>query len=282
MNGPNTSGAVAGALPPNAPPALAEKHAALQAHLRSIPRVLVAFSGGADSAFLVRVAHFTIGERARAAIGISPSLQQESRDLARELVRSWGVALLEVHPREMEDPGYVANGPDRCYYCKHALYGLLATIAAAAEEGEQVLDGTNRDDLSDDRPGRVAAAEHGVRSPLAELGWTKREIREASRLLGIPTWDRPASPCLSSRIPHGTSVTVSALRRIEEAEGRIRRHGFADVRVRHLAGTARVEVPAAEVDRLRSLWTRIEPELRECGYDEVVLDPAGYRRGGAR
>ena len=211
---------------------------------------------------------------------MSASLQADSLVLARTMAGAIGTELIEVYPREMENPLYVANRPDRCFHCKQALYSILSDLAALAD-GEVVLDGTNRDDLSDRRPGRAAAASLGIRSPLADLGWTKDEIRRMSRLLGLPSWNRPASPCLSSRIPHGTSVTVSALRQIEEAERRVRALGFADVRVRHHGRVARVEVPADEVARLQRLWPRIEPSVRDCGYAEVHLNREGYRRGGA-
>lgn len=259
---------------------LESKYEALLAHLRELAPVLVAFSGGTDSGFLLRAAHDAMGDRVRGAIGVSPSLQSESLAIARRTAREIGVELLEVHPREMDNPLYRANGPDRCFHCKHALYGILGDVARHAD-GATVLDGTNQDDLSDVRPGRAAAAELGVRSPLAELGWSKREIRRMSQALGLSIWNRPASPCLSSRIPRGRSVTLAALRQIEEAETRLRAHGFEDVRVRHHGSLARVEVPRGEVERLRSLWPRIEPVLLDCGFEEVQLDPEGYRRGGA-
>jgi uncharacterized protein len=259
---------------------LESKYEALLIHLRELAPVLVAFSGGTDSGFLLRAARDAMGDRARGAIGVSPSLQRESLAIARRCAREIGVELLEVHPREMDNPLYLANGPDRCFHCKHALYDLLGEVARHAE-GATVLDGTNQDDLTDVRPGRAAAAALGVRSPLAELGWSKSEIRRMSRVLGLSIWNRPASPCLSSRIPHGRSVTVAALRQIERAETRLRSHGFEDVRVRYLGSFARVEVPRSEVARLRVLWPEIEPELLECGFEEVQLDPDGYRRGGA-
>ena len=259
---------------------LESKYEALLAHLRELAPVLVAFSGGSDRGFLLRAAHDAMGDRARGAIGVSPSLQSESLAIARRCAREIGIDLLEVHPREMDNPLYLANGPDRCFHCKHALYDLLGDLARHAE-GAAVLDGTNQDDLTDVRPGRAAAAALGVRSPLAELGWSKSEIRRMSHALGLSIWNRPASPCLSSRIPHGRSVTVSALRQIEKAETRLRAHGFEDVRVRYHGSLARVEVPRDEVGRLQALWPEIEPELVECGFEEVQLNPDGYRRGGA-
>jgi uncharacterized protein len=180
----------------------------------------------------------------------------------------------------MDRPDYVANGPDRCYHCKSALYDLLLSLAAGAD-GAAVLDGTNADDLADVRPGLRAVRERGVRSPLAEQGWRKAEIREASRALGLETWDRPASPCLSSRIPHGLPVTVEALDRIGAAERSLRSLGFDEVRVRHHGDLARIEVP---LDRLGDLVRRREEALsrvREAGYRQVTIDLAGYRTGGA-
>lgn len=259
---------------------LRAKYEALLVHLRDLAPVLVAFSGGTDSGFLLRAAHDALGNRARGAIGISASLQTESLAIARATAREIGAELLEVSPQEMENPLYLANGPDRCFHCKQALYEILGELAQHAD-GATVLDGTNQDDLTDNRPGRAAAISLGVRSPLADLGWTKAEIRQMSRDLGLEIWNRPASPCLSSRIPHGISVTVAALRQIEEAERRVKAHGFEDVRVRHHGRLARVEVPQTDLARLRTLWPVIEPSLRDCGYDEVHLNPDGYRRGGA-
>jgi uncharacterized protein len=180
----------------------------------------------------------------------------------------------------MADPQYLANSPDRCFHCKSALYGLLERLSR--EEGlASVLDGTNRDDLSDIRPGLEAARRLGVRSPLADLGWTKEEIRRVSRDLGLETWDQPSSPCLSSRIPHGTPVSSEALRRIGEAEGRLRALGFPEVRVRHHGGLARIEVPEADLVRLAGAAPAVAAALHAAGYAHVTMDLAGYRRGGA-
>jgi uncharacterized protein len=259
---------------------LGAKYEALLSRLRELAPVLVAFSGGTDSGFLLQAAHDAMGERVRGAIGVSASLQSVSLRIARRTAREIGVELLEVLPREMENPLYLANGPDRCFHCKRALYEILSDVARHAE-GETVLDGTNYDDISDDRPGRAAAAMLGVRSPLADLGWTKLQIRQMSRELGMTIWNRPASPCLSSRIPHGRSVTLAALRQIEEAETRMHAYGFEDVRVRHHGALARVEVSRGDLPRLRQHWPEIEASLLECGYEEVHLSPDGYRRGGS-
>jgi uncharacterized protein len=185
-----------------------------------------------------------------------------------------------VPTRELDDPRYLRNAGDRCYYCKSELFRHLVPLAA--EEGlAHVADGLIVDDLTDVRPGRRAAAEAGVRSPLAEAGLTKDDVRALSRALGLPTWDRPASPCLSSRIPVGTLVTVGALRRIERAEAAVRALGFRELRVRHFGDHARVEIAPEELPRLADEGRREEvvEAVRASGYAAVEIDPAGYRRG---
>lgn len=253
-------------------PTLAE----LVTHLREYERVVVAFSGGVDSAFMLAAAQIALPGRVRAAIGVSASLQEESLDVARHTAADLGIPLVEVATREFEDERYLANAPDRCYYCKSSLYGILSELAIALSP-ETVLDGTNYDDLSDSRPGRAAARAHGVVSPLAELGWTKREIRAEARILGLRTWDRPASPCLSSRIPHGTRVTHDALGRVERAERSLRSLGFPVVRVRDHGASAKIEVPLADLARLESERLAIDAVVKRAGYATVWVDPLGYR-----
>jgi uncharacterized protein len=261
------------------PAELRDKYLGLVSHLRGYPAVIVAFSGGVDSAFLLRAAK-DAGGAVRAVLGWSPSVADEVRARAERVASSIGVELEIRETRELELPQYQVNSPDRCYHCKSELYDLLGRLAQESA-GENLLDGTNADDLHDLRPGLRAIRERGVKSPLSELGWSKDEIRRVSRWLGLETWDRPASPCLSSRIPHGTPITVEALERIGVAERSLHELGFEEVRVRHHGDLARIEVPpAAFLDLLRRR-DEVLSAARRAGYVWVTLDLAGYRTGGA-
>jgi uncharacterized protein len=196
--------------------------------------------------------------------------------LARE--RGWNVRVIETS--ELENPEYAKNDTDRCYFCKSELWSRLGQLAR--DGGYQVvLDGTNADDLGQHRPGLRAAGEHRVRSPLAESGWSKADVRAGAHELGIPTWDAPAAPCLSSRVVYGLEITSERLRQVEQAEQFLRHLGVTgDLRVRHHGRKARVEVSAAEMDRVKAQWMAIRPALLDLGFAEVELDPQGYRRGG--
>jgi uncharacterized protein len=261
-------------------PGIDEKLQRLSAHLRTLRSVLVCYSGGVDSAFVLAAASRELGDRAVGMTAVSPSLPPGELDQAQTLAREIGAMHRVVESREMDDPRYVANASDRCFYCKSELYRI-----AEAKRGEWQLDaivnGTNCDDLGDYRPGLKAAAEAGVKSPLVDCGFTKADVREGARSFGLKTWNKPAAACLSSRIPYGTSVTAERLSQIGGFEADLKRLGFRQLRVRYHDKLARVELDLAELARA------IEPGARSAiveagkrhGFQYVTLDLAGYRQG---
>ncbi len=254
---------------------------ALREYLDRFDRALLGYSGGVDSAFLAVVGRQVLGpHRFLAVIGRSVSYPEVQHRAAVDLARRFDIPLLEVETRELADPRYRANPTDRCYFCKTELWTRLGEVAS--ERGfDTILDGTNADDLTEHRPGKRAAGEHGIRSPLAELGWTKAAVRAASRELGLPDWDAPASPCLSSRVLYGLEITPARLRQVEEGETFLRSVGVqGDLRVRHHGDRARIEVLADEMDGVRRQWRAVEEFFTRLGFTSVELDPAGYRRGG--
>jgi pyridinium-3,5-biscarboxylic acid mononucleotide sulfurtransferase len=257
-----------------------DKLARLRAILAGAPSALVAFSGGVDSSFLLRVAHDVLGDRLTALTTVSPTMPADDLADARRLAAVLGVRHVLVDANELDIPGYAENPVNRCYFCKDNLF-TLCTGEARARGIAAVLDGANVDDLADHRPGLTAAAEQGVRHPLIEAGLTKAEIRAASRSLGLDTWDRPASPCLSSRFPYGTRITAERLARVEDAERFVRGLGFRDLRVRFHDQVARLEVSVAEMPRLLEARTRdaVVKELKRLGFAYVALDLQGFRSG---
>jgi len=251
---------------------------ALRQRLSALDRVVVAFSGGADSAFLAWVAHHTLGpDRSLAVTAVSPSLPGAERADCAQLAGEWGLHWREVETDEMVDAAYARNDGDRCYWCKDALLRAVGPMAEA--EGATVVLGVNLDDLGDHRPGQRAAAERGAEFPLVDAGFTKADVRSWSQRLGLRTWDKPAAACLSSRLPYGTPVTLQRLAAVERAEAGLRGLGFAEVRVRHYDDTARLEVPVGRLADVVTARDQVVATVHAAGYRYVTLDLEGLRSG---
>lgn len=248
----------------------------LRSRLRALAPVVVAFSGGADSAFLAWVANDTLGDGARCVTAVSPSLAPEEEADCRALAQEWGLRWTPVATGELADPAYAANDGRRCYWCKTALLDALAPFTA---EGATVVLGVNLDDLGDHRPGQEAAAERGAAFALVDAGYTKADVRAESARLGLRTWDKPAAACLASRVPYGTAVTLGVLSSVARAESALRALGFVQLRVRHYGDLARIEVERADLARAVEEREAVVAAVRGAGYTYVTLDLEGFRSG---
>jgi uncharacterized protein len=259
---------------------LEENYAKLQDILKDLGSVLVAFSGGVDSTLLLKVAHDTLGQQAAGATALSPTYPHEQLADAQKLAREMGVQHFLIKSEQLSMAEFVQNDPQRCYYCKKELFEKLRGLAA--QKGYiYIAEGTNLDDLGDYRPGLTAAREYGIKSPLVEAGFTKETVRVLSRRLNLPTWEKPAEACLSSRFPYGTPITLKHLRQVNRAEGILRSKGFSQVRVRYHGSIARIELDPEELPRALAspLKEEITQAIKALGFHFVTLDLEGYQRG---
>ena len=259
---------------------LNEKNQALRERIASFESCMVAFSGGVDSTLVLKVAHDVLAGRVIAVTALSESLPSGELEDAEDLARTIGARHVVLRTFETQNPDYLANNANRCYFCKTEMYARVKSFA----EGEGIsvlLDGLNLDDLEDRRPGRAAAIEHGVISPLVEASLSKLEVRELSRQMDLPTWEKPALACLSSRIPHGTPITLQSLSQVDRAEAFLKKLGARQVRVRHHGETASIEVEPRDFRLMRTREGEIARRFKELGFPNVVLDPEGYRTAGS-
>src|SRR5256714_4152615 len=257
---------------------LALKLDRLRATIERSRSCAVAFSGGVDSSLVLKVAHDVLGDLAIAVTALSESLPNGELEEAEKLAKAMGAKHCVIRTFETRDENYLANAANRCYFCKTEMYARIGDFAHG-EGFDCVLDGLNVDDLDDRRPGRAAAIEYGVISPLVDAGLTKIEVRELSRQFGLPTWDKPAFACLSSRIPHGTPITLQSLSQVDRAEKFLRKLGVGQVRVRHHGETARIEVEPRDFSLVHSHQSAITSRLNALGFREIVIDPEGYKNG---
>ena len=266
---------------PMLPQDLQEKTVKLESIFQKMGAALVAFSGGIDSTLVLKVAHHTLGKKAVAVVAVSPTFPEGELEDIHRISREIGAELIVTHTNQLEIPSFVRNDDSRCYHCKTDLYGIFEPIKQTSGINV-VVDGTNLDDLSDDRPGLRAAREYAVRSPLVESGFTKADVRSLAQHLGLSNWDKPAAACLSSRIPRGLVISEMNLRRVEQAERILKEEGFRQVRVRDHEGIARIEVAQQEIEYFfeGDRRQRITESLKHLGFRWVTLDLAGYQAGG--
>jgi uncharacterized protein len=259
---------------------LLAKEMQLRALFREMRAVVIAYSGGVDSSYVAYVATSELGANAICVTGESPSLPEYQRDEIDQTVKEFGFHHERIQTDELDHPGYRANAGNRCYFCKDELYSKLEPLAQS-KNIKFIVDGSTTDDLDDYRPGRQAATEHAVRSPLIEVQMSKSEVRELSRRVNLPTWNKPASPCLSSRIAYGTTVTIERLRKVDRGEEILRQFGFREFRVRHHDTLVRLEIAPEEMDRVlnREVLEQLAQRFRELGFKYVTLDLQGYRSG---
>ena len=256
------------------------KEERLREIFRELESVVVAYSGGVDSSYVAYIANAELGPRAVCITGQSASLPAYQRAEIDRIVEKFGFQHEIIQTEELENPGYSANNPDRCFFCKDELYTKLESVARGRGI-QNIVDGSTVDDLGDYRPGRRAATQHAVRSPLIEVGLSKTEVRELSRRATLPTWDKPASPCLSSRIAYGTTVTIERLSKVDRGEEILREFGFREFRVRHHDQLVRLEIAQAEMDRVmrKEVFQKLAARFRELGFKYVTLDLEGFRSG---